>query len=870
MGKIQVLMHAVLRAAAWPIETVLELRSPDLAKAASAVFDAERHVLTRRQATTMALHAAIPQFEGPTRAYLLNLKRQVYNQMAELPQPTPSVFVQLVTSGAVTRLISEEMVARKALAERTLEFERIYSAEFERERCALRARTADLRFLKALVIANPRVAAGWMSTLRLVTAGGRKQRRLERTVFRYLLRAVGRPTPHGAWSGVSLVSPRSTTASQSLFDVTPMPARYEATVNLLPFAIMLKYLARQNRYRQVIKLQINPTLYQVQEGWRYQRNDNSEWCLLPRERLFVAILDYFEDGRSHPIAPVLDALERASSADAQLREAFRRVIDGLIDQDVLRVNLRLPSEGASVWEVLDAIIPRLLEPDRLRWFSAVCRIRALCDELSHTFETCELTELETLRRAIAKELEGLWRATGLLGRSPGPTIRLDMRLPFEIEWSTGTQEAAQRAIRALLAFHAADGSAELFRRQNICDFARALKGRSQAHLLPLLANLHVNPTDSQNPLEENEGGAKASSVACELLFRGLPAGGAEAHLATKRSVTWHSVSEDVHDRRVYTLPLSDSKSSSLTGPWGSILLRFMSDGAVWIGPGRPELRPFLARHVNLLRNTRGDGQPAFLREIDELLAIPGRNGVDLAEVVGWNPSNLNASIHPSLDLHVLDPHGCRGKNLQDLRLCMEPVNLRPWFLRSHSSRPVVPVLTCAADLGARDGVTSALTRLASAHGWEFLGFGFPPPCAELLRRPHLPRLLLNDGIVLSAERWTLDRPTASQLRKHSGSARYLAWRREAERLNLPDVVLTRSNLDEPELLMFTDSPLAVEYFLDEHASGDSSLSLVELPGDPASWPLRDSQGGHYMAEVAVSWSAEDYWQELGKQIGALR
>src|SRR5439155_23033036 len=122
----------------------------------------------------------------------LSVKRHVHGQIGELPKPTPWVSAQLSADTALARLIDEEGAARKALAEHSLEFECMYAAELQRQRCVLRTKIADSRFLNALILANPLVAARWMSALARI-AGGQKERRLERTVFRYLMRAVGRP-----------------------------------------------------------------------------------------------------------------------------------------------------------------------------------------------------------------------------------------------------------------------------------------------------------------------------------------------------------------------------------------------------------------------------------------------------------------------------------------------------------------------------------------------------------------------------------------------------------------------------------------------------------------------------------------------------
>ena len=44
----------------------------------------------------------------------------------------------------------------------------------------------------------------------------------------------------------------------------------------------------------------------------------------------------------------------------------------------------------------------------------------------------------------------------------------------------------------------------------------------------------------------------------------------------------------------------------------------------------------------------------------------------------------------------------------------------------------------------------------------------------------------------------------------TGASQYLAWRREIETLGVPSLVYVKSSAAAPELLMRTDSPLAVD------------------------------------------------------------
>jgi len=274
---------------------------------------------------------------------------------------------------------------------------------------------------------------------------------------------------------------------------------------------------------------------------------------------------------------------------------------------------------------------------------------------------------------------------------------------------------------------------------------------------------------------------------------------------------------------------------------------------------------FSARFATLITEPNSGDAP-FLEELRKHATAAASNGIELADIVGWHPFNPNAAIRPALVSRTLDVQGPRETNLQNLYLRVQPGRGRPWLVRNEGSRPLLPVMTCAANVGARDSASSALAAIASAHGWEFLAFGFPPLRAERLRWHHLPKLLLNDRTVLASERWTLDKHTVTRLRRLNGSTRYLAWRREVERRRVPALVHMRTGADAPELLMCTDSPLAVQCCFDGADDQVSELSLTELADCPDGFPLKDAEGRHYLSEIAVTWCADDYWSELAREI----
>src|SRR5581483_8929223 len=93
---IHLLEHAVLRAAAWPIETADAFAAPGVAATARALLAAERRVLARRERVAAALHAAVPRAaDRASRAYLLALKRHVHAGSTPFPAPPAGAMLAL-------------------------------------------------------------------------------------------------------------------------------------------------------------------------------------------------------------------------------------------------------------------------------------------------------------------------------------------------------------------------------------------------------------------------------------------------------------------------------------------------------------------------------------------------------------------------------------------------------------------------------------------------------------------------------------------------------------------------------------------------------------------------------------------------------
>ncbi|OPC78837.1 hypothetical protein B4N89_32395 [Embleya scabrispora] len=192
---VEVAPTALLRAAAWPVETLDTFAAPGLTVRAAGIVSRVAALAARRPTLLARLHAAVPHVADPAaRHRLLAVRRAVGRGDA------PWGALPVIGDPELTGLLAADAADRTELARSRAAFEAEYAAELARQRHALWRLTHEPRFARALVLAHREVARHWAGAPESAPADKRR-RRTEDTVLRYLLRAAGRPTPAGAWAG---------------------------------------------------------------------------------------------------------------------------------------------------------------------------------------------------------------------------------------------------------------------------------------------------------------------------------------------------------------------------------------------------------------------------------------------------------------------------------------------------------------------------------------------------------------------------------------------------------------------------------------------------------------------------------------------
>jgi hypothetical protein len=802
-------------------------------------------VAERRARTVATLERAVPAVaDRACRGWLLRLKRHVHAGDAPLPACPERVLADLAASCPDTaRALAEEDRARRELAARVAEVGRAWLTESARQKEVLRELTAEPRFMRALSVANPAVAELWERRAGRQLPDKARHVRLEATVFRYLMRAAGRTTPQGTWAGVAPVGPARQGARDQgpalVVSGSPHEARIVATPALEPFAAVVAAWARLPRYWADYPVRLNPTAHQVGTTWRYEEPaGRRRWVELAADPLQAVLLDAYADGEARRAPPLLDKLARLVPQRPGLREAFDEALARLVSGSALQSQLALPAAPSGVWDALDAVARDLREPDRSLWLDVTGRVAAHCDRLGTWFERLRPGQVRDLEATIRHEVNRLLNSAHLRLDDRAPVVHVDMRLALEATWPAATLEAVHAAVNEVLGFHMAIGAAERLRSASLASVASALPPGRDVPLHTLLSS--AGPLLAVPP--------QLPPVVTE----------------------WDHLLHRDATRPALTLPPAAVHARPRPGPAGALLLSLAlppgSPVRVRAEWGRPQPGLFASRWDAVLSRGRMDGtlpdgtlSDALARE----LARWHRSGVRAVEIVGSDPANLNTAVRPPAVPLRLDPHGATG--LRPAGVTVRIAQDRPWLHCAGLDAPLVPVYGSAAAIGGEDTCSRLILQLAMAHGWELLSLG-SPLLAGRRDWPHLPRVVLPGGTVLSGERWSLDRGAVATLAGRDGPEQYLEWRAHAERLGLPGIVWVGSAEDpDPErLVLRTDSPLAVRYLFREVARAPAALEFVEAHGEPATWPVRDARGRHHLAEVAVSWFDDTHWTSLGR------
>lgn len=870
---VRVLDHAVLRVAAWPIEIVEQLTAPALADAARAVL-ADRGATGATSGPTgpdgrtdgdrlaEEIHAAVPTVEDRTTRRWLLAARRALRTGGDLVPAAPTGAAEAVAhldgGPALVASIEAAGVPRADAAGRRAGLAASLAEELTRSRLALRTLGATDRFRAALAIAEPSVLVRWEATRDKPLNDKARVRRLEATVLHFAMRACGRPTPNGGWSGVAAVVPDSGAAPRgpttgdpnAILTVRRAPRRAHVSVDLAPFAAVLAAWARELGGARDHPLRREPTLRDdpgtpvgtpgsppgEDHRWVYLRRDTdpATFVALPTVAALRSALDRWPPGTVATPAALYDDIGEGRG---------RAVVEHLLACGVLHSALGLPAFADSPADALEAVTALLPEAQARTWATTIATIGDATRSLEAAFLADDVAGVVRHRDAIHAAVGALTTAAGVGDAPDRGLVHVDLGVPWRATWRAAGRAAVGRAIDDVFAFHAADGDAEAYR--------AVMAGRVRATGTgDVLAGIAGASGDWVGP-------PPAVARRADLLRAvGVDPGPAErrwtAALDPGASAGRGIVELDVDlPRRVHP------------GSAGSFIVAVGT--ATWARWGRPQPGMFVTRFAPLLRTSSHDGAERHEPGHGVGSAVASLAGalrrLGAARIVGADAANPNAALRPPLDDVPAWGWSLAGGVADPPPATIAERDGAAVF-RTADHGDLVPVYDSAAVIGTRDPVSRFVRTAAMTHGWELAAWGFPVLEAELDRWTGLSRLVLpspagppSPPTVLAPRRWVVGGAALDAIRAETDEVeRYLAWRAEMDRRDIPAIVVARWALlpDAPELILATESPLALRCLCERLADGPATLVLSELPGPVDGWAVRSAEG-HHLSELAVTW-----------------
>lgn len=718
----------------------------------------------------------------------------------------------------------------------------------EQERQLLWRLTADdPRFLKALLFSNPVLFRRVQRYApRRQAPRSKRMRRLERTLYRYLARAVGRTTPMGLWAGVAIAD----FADESRQQWTS--SRHAVYPDLRPFQNILRDLSRRENYREAASWSLNPTLQGPRDGaWLFRArmpDGRTERRGMDHDSTLEVLIDALADGHRGTFAELSRCVEnstrwRANSA-GHGPDTIRALLEALADGGVLVGGLDLPSRFSSAWEALETAQTRLEAPDNLHWATTLGELRATCARMAKNLESASVDEVRRLFADADAEVRALAETLGVsLPRTSDPILHCDLGVPLRV-------------------------SIDPQQRQRLLETVRAYESCWVDTASPGTMWRHARYAERARNLEQAEClGSSDVDATAPLSWRELET--TDDPELRSRLEAWQETLCDETDEVVLSAAGKGSEPQLPASPLGCLYVGLHADFQLVVHGLSDEAATSFARYHDALELT--DAVTTWLSQCLERLEA--NHGIGIVELTGHFERNPNALARPALGRPVIDLWGADRDAVPlagaEIRLDMR--TRLPFLCSPHHERPTAVFWFASANIASVDPVAGQLLE-TTFH--ESIGGSFRPlalPVSGELDAPHLsPRARLPCGSVVRPRRTVIDGVRLQKLARLPPWQRYVHWQHLAAEHRWPEL-LNVSLSGRAPLPMKRSSPLALEALFKGARDCESKDFLVieEIFASP--W-LKGVEGEHYAAELALPFArAQHGWSPLSaERAGAQR
>ncbi|HWE50613.1 MAG TPA: lantibiotic dehydratase [Bryobacteraceae bacterium] len=838
------LAPVLFRIASWPIGAVENLRSAAFSTQVDCALMREDRILARAEELSALLHAQVPRMQTGERRIALRVRRALHRSA----EPAAASDIEALASHpAIGQSLVEDDAERRCLQKQfgCLNFE--YAAALDAELEELRGIAGDMAFRRAVAVASLSTSDALEELLSNRTKA--ETWRLRATLLNYAMRAAGRATPNGLWSGVALESSHHGHGAISFRD-TPRTVFVKPDLNA--YFELFDLAASPQHYRRAVRLRWNPTTTELDNGDYAcaHRNGGGAWVFSRTAN----------DGHIARLREVFESSERAEFEELRARSGLE---DGALD-DLYLSGLLCPAcdEGGvyeDAWSALDALVDCLSAAERPFWRTAICESRGICGVLA---EAAPNSDVGQLRRGLSDARGVINTLRARYGAAPLPSgcsvLVFDQTAPFEIGISDDVRHQISCSLRRYWNFDRG-GVGELLARNARMSLAR----NTDADIALILAGVPIERPGAA-PAKPAAPEIQTTSGSWEETANSIDDPGLAERFQSLME-GWTTDLEGSWRKPIHHVAISNPCEGSPMPPGSALLVPAFTPRslALRVGSVAPDWAAFYGRFHHLFA-ARGDLR--FRDWLSQSKTIAEAEGVDLADVAIRGEHDHNAALRPRLGSRILDAF---SERLTDLTAEFDAA--QGVRLRDHEGRRVFPVLQSAVETSNADPWGRWFAEVEGNTGRTSLLAPAPPLARELGEWKHCPRLALDattldpttldPTTVIGPERWWCPRETTEQLRRTEGFDRYLVWRRWVRHAGVPARVYTRHGTTGTETLLLSDSVLAIEVLGRALLQTDSPLRLQEMFfGESGLW-LEDRNGRKYLAEMAIAWRADgEFWR----------
>ena len=639
VGKLEISENGILRSANWAVETILPFSNIELSNFCNSINLLEKQIESRADIFINEIYNTVQLVnDKKSKFYLINLKRQVFNKKTILNIPNQKIKKELEKLPIFYSILLQELEFRKEYNNKIKLYNEKYSIEIEHQNEILFKICSETKFKKALIFANLEFYHSLKSYFSQKTK--KTDNRKIATLFFYLMRAVGKPTPNMLWAGVSSFNFNKIKKNEEKND-----SAHNFTLNLSTLKQALSNLLKKNSYRLNYPLYLNPTIVSAENEWIYESRfgENIEIKRLPKLGYFPIFIKYFQSSASIKAEFFLCTLSNGNNDKYNL---FVEVINTLIDIDILRVDLQIELNGTDIWQNLFKVADNLINEDSILWKTALKKIKHICDLMSKKIEIISIEKTEEYIKKIENEYKLLLTSAGVDTKIMEPLVYVDFKIPFRANLNKKYFNLIEKTILQWLSFYNKDGVAELYRKETNKVIFEMTGGKKTLNeiLKYNIIDIENNDIDNENKIiVEKQTNYFINSR--EFVFGRFKDSKIIKDNLHKNKILWEANLKEFWNLSNYKISRKLLNKSMPIELSGSILLPYWDIDNVTLGKSRPQLGLFSGRFTNLLNfNSKSE-----IENINsELLKWLKKSSPEAIEVYFDDVINLNASFRPNL------------------------------------------------------------------------------------------------------------------------------------------------------------------------------------------------------------------------------